>query len=370
MVSKSYLDGFIPVGAEHDKCIKCGICLQNCPVMKMEQEEAKAEIIRLINGEKTERVLDECSFCFTCNHYCPNGLNPYSLIMERMAEHNSKCNAELPPFVTYMINGRNEPGYFNEQYEESSDEHKAVIKKWSKIPSQTKDLLFIGCAGRTAPLDIEKSKVLENLPKYGPRDICCGDLAYRFGDYQAFSEIAEKAFNQLSSLKIDLLVCYCASCSNYFGNIWPNCHGLKLPFEVISLHEWLWEKYQEGLLSIKNKTEQDIVISDSCHAGELGDHFMDSLRGLYKAAGMNVVELKNSRHDSLCCGVGSMLRCGNGQPDISADINRKMEQILDTGVYDVTSDCHGCVVNLGQAAEESNVKIHHAVDIILKAFGG
>jgi NAD-dependent dihydropyrimidine dehydrogenase PreA subunit len=45
MVSNTYLDGFIPAGAEHNECIKCGICLQNCPVMEMEQEEAKAEII-------------------------------------------------------------------------------------------------------------------------------------------------------------------------------------------------------------------------------------------------------------------------------------------------------------------------------------
>lgn len=74
MVSNTYLDGFIPAGADHNECIKCGICLQNCPVMEMEQEEAKAEIIRLIKAEETKRVLNECTFCFSCNHYCPNGL--------------------------------------------------------------------------------------------------------------------------------------------------------------------------------------------------------------------------------------------------------------------------------------------------------
>ena len=370
MVSKSYMDGFIPAGAKQDECIKCGICLQKCPVMKMEQNEAQAEIVRLINGEETERVLNECTFCFTCNHYCPNGLKPYNLIMERMAEHNSKIDAELPFFVTYMINGRNESGYFNDQYEESSNECKSVLKKWSETPSETKDVLFIGCSGRTSPLKIENSKVLKNIPKYALRDICCGDLAYRFGDYQAFSEIAAKAFDRLSLLKIDRLVCYCASCANYFENVWPDCHGLRLPFKAISLHEWLLEQYQEGHLKVKKKIEQDIVVSDSCHAGELGEHFMDSIRGLYEAAGMNVVELKNSRHDSLCCGVGSMLRCGDSGSGISKDTQIKMKQILDTGVDNVTFDCHGCVASLGQAAEESNIKLHHAIDIILEAFGG
>ncbi len=280
------MDGFIPAGAARQECIKCGICLQNCPVMKMEPEEAEAEINRLIKGEETKRVLNECTFCFSCNHYCPHGLKPYNLIMERMAARNREINAALPPFVNYMINGRNEPGFFNNQYEKSSDADKAIIKRWSEIPVKTKDILFIGCSGRTAPSGIEHSKVLANLPKYGPRDICCGDIPYRFGAYQAFSEIAEKAFKRLSSLKVDRLVCYCPSCANYFGNIWPDCHGLKLPFEIITLYEWLWEQYQEGSLQIKKKVKQDIVLSDSCHAGELGEHFMSSVRGLYEAAGM------------------------------------------------------------------------------------
>ncbi|MBN2039885.1 MAG: (Fe-S)-binding protein [Spirochaetes bacterium] len=370
MASNTYLDGFIPEGADINECVKCGICLQNCPVMKMEKEEAKAEIGRLISGEETKRVLNECNFCFTCNHYCPNGLKPYNLIMERIAERNRKNNVELPPWVTYMINGKNEPGFFNDQYEASSDEDKAIIKKWSEVPARTKDVLYIGCVGRTAPTGIEHSETLESLPKFGPRDICCGDIAYRFGEYQAFSEIAEKAFNRLSLLKTDRLVCYCASCANYFGNIWPNYHRLRLPFEVISLHEWLWEQYQEGRMQIKKQVKQDIVISDSCHAGELGDNFMNSVRGLYEAAGMNVVELKNNRHDSLCCGVGSLLRCSPNQSDANADTQRKMGQILETGVEDVSLDCHGCVANLSQAVEGTNIKLHHAIDDILEVFDG
>ena len=369
MVSNTYLDGFISPGADHDECIKCGICLQNCPVMKMDQEEARSEIMRLIKGEDTKRVLNECTFCFSCNHYCPNGLKPYNLIMERMSEINRKNNAELPFWVNDMINGKDKPGFFDDQYEASSDDHKAILKSWSEIPAGSKDILFIGCYGRTIPFSIMHSKALENLPKYGPRDICCGDIPYRFGDYPAFGEIAEKAFNRLSSLKTERLVCHCASCSNYFGNIWPEVHGLKLPFKIISLLEWLWEKYQEGYIQIEKRVEQDIVISDSCHAGELGEDFMNSVRGLYKAAGMNVIELKNNRYDSLCCGVGSLLRCSNSQSGISQESQRKVMQIQETGINHVAFDCHGCVASLGPAAAGTDIKLHHAMDDILEVFG-
>jgi Fe-S oxidoreductase len=369
MVSNNYLDGFIPAGADHNECTKCGICLQNCQVMKMEPEEAEAEIVRLINAEETKRVLNECTFCFNCNHYCPNGLKPYNLIMERMAEHNRKNNAKLLPFAAYMINGRNEPGFFNAQYEKSSDEDKAILKRWSEIPVKAKDILFIGCTGRTSPSGIDHAIVLENLPKYGPRDICCGDIPYRFGDYQAFSEIVEKAFKRSSSLKIERLVCHCPSCANYFGNIWPNCHGLRLPFEIISLYEWLWEQYQKGSLQIQKKVKQDIVLSDSCHAGELGERFLSSVRGLYEAAGMNVVELKNNKYDSLCCGFASYLRSNGNQSVVNEETQKKMKQILETGINDVSFNCHGCKAHLSPEVKGTNIKLHLAMDDILNAFG-
>ncbi len=370
MVSQTYLDGFIPAGAKYNECIKCGICLQKCPVMKMEQEEARAEIVRLIKGEETIRVLKECTFCFSCNHYCPNGLRPYNLIMERVSEYNRWNKAEQHPFATYMINGRNEPGFFNNEYEKSSDEDKSILKRWSKIPGRTKDILYIGCAGRIAPSGIEHSKALVKLPKYGPRDICCGDIPYRFGDYHAFSDIAEKAFRRLSLLKTDRLVCYCPSCADYFGNVWPNSHGLRLPFEVISLYEWLWEQYQEGDLKIQKKVKQEIVLSDSCHAAELGDRFMSSVRGLYEAAGRNVVELKNNRYDSLCCGFASYIRDWGIQSGVKKDTQRKMKQILEIGIENVSFNCHGCKSHLGTEVEGTNIKLHLAMDDILEAFGG
>jgi Fe-S oxidoreductase len=367
MVSNTYLDGFIPAGAVQKECTKCGICLQKCPVMKMEQEEARAEIVRLLNAEETKRVLNECSFCFSCNHYCPNGLKPYNLIMERMAEHNLKNKVKLLPFATYMINGRNEPGFFNEQYEKSPDAHKAIIKKWSEITTKTKDILFIGCTGRMEPSGIEHSEVLKNLPKYGPRDICCGDIPYRFGAYQAFSEIVEKAFNRLSSLQVERLICHCPSCANYFGNIWPNCHGLKLPFEITTLYEWFWDKYQKGSLQIHKKAKQDVVISDSCHAGELGGRFINAVRGLCEAAGMNVVELKNNKDDPLCCGFANHIRGIDNPSSVSEGTQRKMRQILETGINDVSFNCHGCKANLGKEVEGTNIKLHLAIDDILKA---
>ena len=43
------------------KCTVCGECLMKCPVLEMGEEEAKVEFKRLLDGEPTQRVLDECT---------------------------------------------------------------------------------------------------------------------------------------------------------------------------------------------------------------------------------------------------------------------------------------------------------------------
>ncbi|MBN1653060.1 MAG: (Fe-S)-binding protein [Deltaproteobacteria bacterium] len=371
MISTSYIDAFVPEGKEDKQCINCGICLQKCPVMKMGKEESRAEIRRLINGEEPKRVFDECTFCFSCNHYCPEGLNPYSLIMERMVAKNRQSGRGIPEAASYMMTGKGETNYFFDLYKAGTAEDKAILDKWDKVPSKSKDTLFIGCYGRSVPSGLERSETLASLPKYGPRDACCGEIPHRFGDYDFFSERVERTKEMLLRLDTERLVCYCGSCSNYLGNVWPNYHGVKLPFEVISLYEWLWEKYNSGELKIKRPMQREMAVSDSCYGSELGDGFFEAIRGLYKAAGMNVIELENNRYDSLCCGFACSLRNNYDQKQVSIQAKKKVDQILASGAKDVSCNCPGCWVSIFQSSKENDahLKVYFGINEILRAFG-
>ncbi|MEM2958881.1 MAG: 4Fe-4S dicluster domain-containing protein [Candidatus Jordarchaeaceae archaeon] len=61
---------------KRDSCTECGDCLVKCPVMQLSPPEAKKEIRRLINSEKTKYVLAKCTTCFSCNIYCPQKADP------------------------------------------------------------------------------------------------------------------------------------------------------------------------------------------------------------------------------------------------------------------------------------------------------
>ena len=369
MAGKSYIDAFDPEGKSSSICAKCGVCLQRCPVMQMDKDESKSEMANLLSGREPKRVLNECTFCFSCNNYCPHGLKPYALIMERQAEKIRKLDKGIPPYIDYYMTGKGDSNVFWDVYDSLSKNETEILDKWEVIPPRSREVLFIGCTGRQIPLEIENSDVLGELPKYGPRAACCGELSYRFGDYKTFSETVERTRQLLAGLDTERLVCYCGSCANYLGNIWPNYHGVKLPFEIVSIWEWLWEKVQKGEVKAKRKVSKKVAITDSCYSSELGDKFYEAIRGLHEAAGIEVIELKSNRYDSLTCGAVSIVRNNFHYMEGVKEARKKIAQVRESGASGIACYCPGCLGQLRIGAQRAGLKLHYSLEEILWAFG-
>ncbi len=114
-----------------------------------------------------------------------------------------------------------------------------------------------------------------------------------------------------------------------------------------------------------------MAVTDSCYCSELGDGFFEAIRGLYRAAGINVVELENSRYDSLSCGFASGLRNNYDRTQVSVEAKKKVDQVLTTGTKDVSCNCPGCWVSIVQSSKENNagLKVYFAINEFLRAFG-
>lgn len=227
----------------------------------------------------------------------------------------------------------------------------------------------MGCVGRMIPYGIEHSKVFAGIPKYSPRDLCCGELPHRLGDYDFFSERVERTRALLEKLDTERIVTYCGSCGNYYGNIWPNYHGVKLPFEVVSVWEWLWDKYQKGEIKVQREITGEFALSDSCYSSETGDKLFDAVRGLCKAVGMEIVELKNNRFDNVSCGFVSVVRNNYDLTQIGKTVATKLGQFQETGVSDLAIYCPGCFWTLRGPFKEMEQNLHYGLEEILVAFG-
>lgn len=369
MSKRTYINAFDPEGKSEKLCANCGLCLQKCPVMAMDREMSLAEHARLRKGEATERALQECTFCYDCNHICPHGMNPLALIMERVADGIKANGAGVPEFLRYLFTGHGETSVFADVYRRLPEPEQAILDQWAIPPEPCEEVLFVGCIGREVPATIEQSNVLQALPKYAPRDACCGELPFRLGDFDAFAHTVGRTTALLDRLQARRLVCYCGSCAHSFNNIWRQYLHAKPDFEIITIWEWLWERVQTGALPVQRTIERTVALTDACYGSELGDGFFTAVRELHRAVGMTIVELENNRYDNLCCGMPGIL---HNNFDVFEPVRlgqKKVEQVTAAGAADLSCYCPGCLMQLGGPAKRAGVKTHYSLEDILWALG-
>jgi Fe-S oxidoreductase len=209
---------------------------------------------------------------------------------------------------------------------------------------------------------------MKSLPKFGPSDICCGELAYRGGVWDAYYDITERTLARFEELDTERVICYCASCYNFLSNILPKVYGKEFPFTLTSLYQWLLERFETGDLEVKRPLKLKAAIHESCYATELGPEFYESLRRLYTVAGVQIVELEHNRDRALSCGGASIVRNWNIL-DLLKEQNRKYREVKSSGTREMALNCPGCYLTLGPTSWLQGIKLHYMPDELLRAFG-
>ncbi len=353
-----------------DKCDLCGECFVQCPIMKLDRDEAAIEMKALLAGKEAKRVFKECTTCFNCNNFCPKGLRPHELILQRLVERRK---GKMQKFVPYLCNGLPESeskhSMFPDIYSQLNNEEKEILDGWSKIPEKTKEILWVGCIGRVSCKDLENSKVLKDLPKFGPADLCCGELAYRLHSWNAYKKTIEKTLRRFEDLNIETMVCYCGSCYNYFTAILNKVYGKELPFKVISLYQWLLNKAENGEIELKKPLDFKAAVHESCYISELESDFPEKLRKLYSIAGMDVVELPHHGDCSMSCGATTALRDINPYKSFFREHKRKYAEVKQTETNELALNCPGCFITLSFTSKFFGKKLRYMPDELLQAYG-
>ena len=82
-------------------CSRCGICMEQCPVLELSHEDACREMVLLINGDVDDSVVfNRCNTCNVCDRLCPEDALPYELILERF---NARGRQQEMPFLGRLI---------------------------------------------------------------------------------------------------------------------------------------------------------------------------------------------------------------------------------------------------------------------------
>ncbi len=222
-------------------------------------------------------------------------------------------------------------------------------------------LFWVGCAGS---FDDRYKRVTKAFVKIlnaanikfavlGKEEACTGDPARRAGNEFLFQMQAVANIEVLNGYEIKKIVTACPHCFNTLKNEYPALGG---NYEVIHHSTYLQQLIDAGKVKIKDGGElkgQKITFHDSCYLGRANDVY-EAPREVLKALDVDLVEMKKSRKNGLCCGAGGAQMFKDAERG-NKEINiERTEQALATGAKVIGVGCPFCMTMMGDGIKNKN----------------
>jgi Fe-S oxidoreductase len=185
--------------------------------------------------------------------------------------------------------------------------------------------------------------------------------------------VAKRLDKWFRILKPKKLLILCTAGTNVFKNILPH-YGLTYKFEEIKSYiEYLWEGIESGNIEIRKKLDISVAIQDSCYSKMFGDRYMDLPRKILSTIGVKIIEIKASREDMRCCGIGAGFSVDSSyQPiKIRSAALRNFKEFKKAKVKAVCVYCAGCLATFiaNKKLYSRKLRIYHIIELLQKAIG-
>ncbi|MBK7224957.1 MAG: (Fe-S)-binding protein [Saprospiraceae bacterium] len=238
------------------------------------------------------------------------------------------------------------------------------------------DILFwVGCAGN---YDARAQKVTRafctilNQIGYsyailGEEEKCTGDPARRAGNEFLFQMLAIQNIETLNSYGIKKIVCTCPHCFNTLKNEYPQLGGT---YEVLHYSAFLDSLIKEGKLKIKETNSEKVSYHDSCYLGRVNGEY-EAPRSVLSALQKDIVEMKRSKANGLCCGAGGAQMFKEDEPGDQRINVMRTEEVLGTNTNKVIANCPFCITMLQDGLKakdkQDQVMVYDLAEMILQS---
>lgn len=235
-------------------------------------------------------------------------------------------------------------------------------------------LFWVGCAGsfddRYKRVTVAFVKILNavgiKFAVLGTEEGCTGDPARRAGNEFLFQMQAMANIQVLDMYEVKKIVTACPHCFNTLKNEYPALGG---NYEVIHHATFLQELLNDGRLKVQGGVFKGTKITyhDSCYLGRANDIY-EAPRHVIEALDADLVEMKRSRKNGLCCGAGGaqmFKEPEKGKKDINVE---RIEDALSTGANTVAVACPFCMVMMTDGVKnkekEDSVKVFDLAELV------
>ena len=242
---------------------------------------------------------------------------------------------------------------------------------------QPEVVFWVGCAGsfddRAKRITKAFVKILNNanvsFAVLGTEESCTGDPAKRAGNEFLFQMQAMMNIQVLNAYETKKIVTACPHCFNTLKNEYPELGG---QYEVIHHTQFLKSLLDEGRLKIEGGTYKGkrITFHDPCYLGRANNVY-EAPRALIEKLDAELVEMKRSRANGLCCGAGGaqmFKEPEQGNKDVNIE---RTEDALETKPEVIAAGCPFCNTMMTDGVKhfekESEVKVLDIAELIANA---
>ena len=399
-----------------DRCVKCGLCLPQCPTYQLDRNENESPRgrIALIQALASHQLdandatlfqhLDNCLLCRRCERICPSGVE-YGRIMDGAREHigQTRAPSSAKKFTQRLLSRHMHAAYQAlSLYQKSGmqkllrpvlNQHKKLAWLQSLMPTlpatqkfktdypadagTSKQIaIFTGCMGKNidAPT-LNAAITLLNALGYNvtlPREqICCGALQQHSGqitETQALANHNLHAFADNNYAAVLFLASGCgAQLMEYPQQHWPDSMQQKkaeqLQKKLQDISGFLVTALQKNPLHFVPLNKRVVVHQPCSQRNVLG--LPDIATQLL--AHIPDIQLSHLPEDTPCCGAAGdyMLR----HPQTAQALRQHLlDKILLDETDIIVSTNIGCSLFIQAGMEERGIRVIHPVQLLMERY--
>ncbi len=355
-----------------DKCTKCGICAKKCPVIPETEikdyspqkiQKALYDCIKLEESNNIAHIRAfSCMECFKCTiDDCPQGLNPLitneiikSIYNEK--EQDETLKEKVDPYKSHKILS---------QLLTNDNEYKRIttLKK-----SNSKYLFFPGCNVYQQPEKILNT--LDILDMIGKEysflpglENCCGDRCFYSGDLEEGINLTNMFLQAIKEFKPEILLLWCPTCHTRFSHYLEKNNNPNII--IMSVHEYILENF-EHLKFSSDINKEKFTLHEACKSSYTGVDNDSPRKLLGKIPGIELVEMKNNKKNTKCCGSGAI----TWYPKIFKEfLKRRLIETKNTDTEKLVAVCHFCEQSFIQHEKEYDFSVTNIINVLAGHLG-
>ncbi len=374
--------------SEYDKmlmiCISCGDCREAtditlnpprvgvCPVKDHTSGfepyfgRGKMQIIRSVWQGKLQlskelsEVFLQCPTCNACAEACVYDMDNTSIYEALRAElwaegYALESHDEMNEAMITLLNPYQRDNKLKKDWMDMID---FSIKDASSQPAEV--LFYVGCTAALTPeirnVAVHTAQILKKLDidfsVFGENEVCCGSVAMRTGNREAFNIVAKKNYELFKQSGVKTIITSCAGCYRTLKLDYQEI--LKdLNIEILHTIEFLYRIIKEKHIKLKNLGLKT-TYHDPCHTGRHVGIYEEPRFLLQQMA--NLTEMDTIKENAKCCGAGGGVK--KAFPELALEIAKsRVKEAEETGADYLVSICPFCYRNLNDAITALSSKL-------------